>query len=97
MMQQQLFTQLDQLEQQIIEQRRDLHRHPELSFQEVRTPKAIASFYDALGLPYRRNVGGSGIVATLKGKYPGKTIAIRADFDALPLQEIGRASCRERV
>lgn len=87
MMQQQLFTQLDQLEQQIIERRRDLHRHPELSFQEVRTPNAIASFYEELGLPYRRNVGGSGIVATLKGKHPGKTIAIRADFDALPLQE----------
>lgn len=86
-MQENLFAALDQYEAEMIRLRRDFHRHPELSFQEVRTPAKIIAFYEALGIPYREQVGGSGIVATLKGTRPGKTIAVRADFDALPLQE----------
>ena len=93
-MQENLFTYLTEYESEMIRLRRDFHRHPELSFQEVRTPAKIAAFYDALGIPYRANVGGSGIVATLTGTRPGKTIAIRADFDALPLQEETELSFR---
>lgn len=68
--------------------RRYLHERPELSFQEVHTPKYIANYYRELGLEVRTGVGGRGVVAKLKGTKPGRTIAIRADFDALAIQEL---------
>lgn len=78
---------IDGLYPEIVERRRYLHQHPELSFHETETAKYIANYYDELGIPYKTNVGGNGVVATLKGGKPGKTIALRADFDALPIQE----------
>ncbi|HET7627262.1 MAG TPA: M20 family metallopeptidase [Bacillales bacterium] len=72
---------------EMVELRRDFHRHPELSFQEVRTPEIIAEYHRNLGLNVRTGVGGRGVVATLKGGRPGKTVALRADFDALPIKE----------
>lgn len=73
--------------QEMIEIRRYLHMHPELSFEETKTAKYIQQFYRDLGVPFRANVGGNGVVATIHGKYPGKTVALRADFDALPIQD----------
>ncbi|WML49644.1 M20 family metallopeptidase [Neobacillus sp. PS3-34] len=67
--------------------RRYLHQHPELSFKEVNTAKYIKSFYEELGIEVRGNVGGNGVVAKVYGKNPGKTVALRADFDALPIQD----------
>ena len=67
--------------------RRHLHMHPELSFHEVHTPAYIANYHRELGLEVREQVGGRGVVATLRGSNPGKTVAIRADFDALPIHE----------
>lgn len=78
------------LEQQFDEMvaiRRHLHMYPELSFHEVQTPAYIANYHRKLGLDVREHVGGRGVVATLRGSKPGKTVAIRADFDALPIQE----------
>lgn len=72
---------------EMVSLRRDFHKHPELSFEEVRTPKKIAEYHRALGLDVRTEVGGRGVVATLKGGKPGKTVALRADFDALPIKE----------
>ncbi|WP_153723030.1 M20 family metallopeptidase [Sporosarcina cascadiensis] len=86
-MKQQLFTRLEDGYEEMIKLRRDFHMHPELSFQEVNTAKKIAEFQRRLGLEVQTNVGGHGVVATLRGKHPGKTIAVRADFDALPIQE----------
>src|SRR5699024_11750415 len=54
---------------------------------ETETSKYIGHFYEELGIPYKSNIGGNGVIATLKGGKPGKTIALRADFDALPIQE----------
>src|SRR5690625_7108030 len=71
----------------MVEIRRYLHQHPELSFQETETAKYICAFYEKLGIPYKANVGGNGIIATLQGGKPGKTVAFRADFDALPIQD----------
>lgn len=71
----------------MVEIRRFLHMHPELSFQEVQTAKYIADFYNQLGIDVRTNVGGNGVVATIKGGKPGPTVALRADFDALPIQD----------
>ena len=71
----------------IISNRRDIHRHPELSFQEYRTSELVAKQLESFGLEVERNIGKTGIVGTLKGELPGKTIAFRADMDALPIQE----------
>lgn len=68
--------------------RRDIHSHPELSNQEVRTATLVAEHLRALGLQVQTNVGGTGVVAVLKGGLPGKTVALRADMDALPVQEV---------
>ena len=70
-----------------IDFRRDLHRYPELSFQESETAAKVARKLQEYGIPFRMNVGGHGIVAELKGEGPGRTIALRADMDALPIQE----------
>ncbi|SEO60278.1 amidohydrolase [Amphibacillus marinus] len=82
-----IFAKIDQLFAEMVELRRDLHMYPELSFQEERTAKVIADYQRQLGLEVRDHVGGRGVVATLRGGKPGKTVAIRADFDALPIQE----------
>ncbi|WP_138420593.1 M20 metallopeptidase family protein [Aquibacillus sediminis] len=86
-MQQQLYQRLEALYPDLVEIRRDLHMYPELSFQEVNTPKKVANFLQDLGLDVRTDVGGRGVVGYLKGGKPGKTIALRADFDALPIQD----------
>lgn len=83
----QLFTKLDELYGEIVDIRRHLHEYPELSFEEVETAEYIALFHEKLGHEVRRNVGGNGVLAYLKGDKPGPTIALRADFDALPIQE----------
>jgi len=78
---------IDALYEDTVKTRRYLHQHPELSFHEEQTSQYIADFYEALGIPYEKHVGGNGIVARLEGGKPGKTIALRADFDALPIQD----------
>ena len=78
---------IDSLYQDTVQVRRYLHQHPELSFHETKTAAYIASQYESLGIPVRKQVGGNGVVATLKGGKPGRTIALRADFDALPIQD----------
>ncbi|MDJ0332386.1 M20 family metallopeptidase [Planococcus sp. S3-L1] len=83
----QLFTKLDKLYDEIVDIRRHLHEYPELSFEEVETAEYIALFHEKLGHEVRRNVGGNGVLAYLKGDKPGPTVALRADFDALPIQE----------
>ncbi|MGM0921979.1 MAG: amidohydrolase [Bacillota bacterium] len=76
---------LDASFEEMVEIRRYLHMHPEVSFQEFKTAAYIAEFYHKLGIEARTGVGGNGVVAVIKGDLPGKTIALRADFDALPI------------
>lgn len=84
----QLYKLLDYEYENMVHVRRFLHQHPELSFQEVKTAQFIADFYKELGVEeVRTGVGGNGVVARIKGNRPGKTVALRADFDALPIQE----------
>jgi len=71
-----------------IEFRHQMHRFPELSFEEKETALLIAKELDKISVPYKKNIGGNGIVATLEGKSSNKKIiALRADFDALPIHE----------
>ena len=76
------------LRPKLIEMRRDFHRHPELSNREERTSRVVAERLRALGLDeVKTGVAKHGIVALLKGGKPGPVVAVRADMDALPIQE----------
>jgi hippurate hydrolase len=72
---------------EIIALRHDLHRHPELAFKEKRTAGIIARFLLSYGYSVHEGIGGTGIVATLKRGESDKRLGLRADFDALPIQE----------
>lgn len=78
---------LTEMYDQMVEWRRHFHQYPETSFQEVETPKMIADILEGFGIEVSRNVGGRGVVGKIYGAKPGKTIALRADFDALPIQD----------
>ncbi|WP_195891895.1 M20 family metallopeptidase [Neobacillus dielmonensis] len=84
-----IMNKLEQKESRIIEIRRYLHAHPELSFEENETAKYIEQFYKDVDIDkIEPHFGGQhGVVVTINGGKPGKTIAIRADFDALPIEE----------
>ncbi|MEX2949148.1 M20 family metallopeptidase [Staphylococcus warneri] len=82
-----LVERLREKEDRMIEIRRYLHQHPELSFKEVETPKYIADFYKDKDCKVETNVGQNGVKVTIDSGKPGKTLAIRADFDALPIKE----------
>ena len=86
-MKEQLFEKLDHAFEDMVIIRRHLHMHPELSFKEQKTAQYIHDFYADLGIEVRAGVGGNGVVARVKGGRPGKTVALRADFDALPIQD----------
>src|SRR6187399_3660008 len=81
---------------ELIAVRRDLHQHPELGFEEVRTSGIVATKLRALGLQPRTSVGRTGVVATLAGGKPGKTVLLRADMDALPIHEENDTPYRSR-
>src|SRR5690606_33459330 len=67
--------------------RRDIHAHPELAYEEVRTADVVAEKLESWGIPIHRGLGVTGVVGTIIGKASGKSIGLRADMDALPMQE----------
>lgn len=71
----------------LVEIRRDLHRHPELAFEEQRTAGVVAAELARLGIEHRTGIGRTGVVGVIRGSRPGPVLAIRADMDALPIQE----------
>ena len=77
----------EQLKQKLVELRRDFHQHPELGLQEFNTAKKVEGVLKGLGIETKMFVNGTGVRGFLKGSKPGKTIALRADMDALPIQE----------
>jgi amidohydrolase len=85
-----LKSDIDELVPDMVALRRDLHEHPELAFEEVRTSGIVAQRLRALGLEVQTGVARTGVVGLLRGgasKAGAKTIAIRADMDALPIHE----------
>ena len=77
----------DALAPALVETRRDIHRHPELGNREFRTGKLVAERLRTLGIEVRYPVAKTGVVGILKGARPGAVVAVRADLDALPIQE----------
>ena len=84
---QQVAQAAEALRQKLIDTRRDFHMNPELSNREERTARVVAERLRALGLEVRTGVARHGVVALLKGAKPGPVVAVRADMDALPIQE----------
>jgi len=82
---------------EMIKVRRFLHMNPELSNFEFETAKLVASRLTSLGLEVKIGVAGSGVVGLLRGAWPGPTVAIRADLDALPIQELNTLSLTVRL
>src|SRR5262245_41878424 len=79
---------VEQRREDLIALRRDFHRNPELSFEERRTAEIVAERLHKAGLEVRTGIARTGVVGVLRGDRPGRTIAWRADIDALPLHEI---------
>jgi len=84
------------LKEEMIALRRDFHQHPELGMEEKQTSENVAKRLDELGLEVNINIGGTGVVGLLKGKDKGKTVLLRADMDALPIQEENDVPYRSR-
>ena len=86
------------IHQQTIDRRRYLHAHPELSFHEKETAKYIFSELEKLDIPFQTDIGGNGIVGLIEGKKGAsqKVVALRADFDALPITEENEVSYKSQ-
>ncbi|NDJ60088.1 MAG: amidohydrolase [Chloroflexi bacterium] len=72
---------------EVVARRRDLHQHPEIAFEEVRTAGIVAEELNRLGLEVQTGIGKTGVVGVLEGAQDGPTVLLRADMDALPVQE----------
>ncbi|CAH1210027.1 M20 family metallopeptidase [Paenibacillus sp. JJ-223] len=81
----------------LTEWRRDFHRNPEIGYEEVRTSSIVAEHLERLGLEVTRNVGKTGVVGVLRGETDGPTIALRADMDALPIQDLKGAEYSSQI
>ena len=81
---------------ELVNIRRHLHENPELGFEEVATAQYIADYLAGLGLEVTRQVAKTGVVALIRGVQPGKTVAIRADMDALPIQELNEVPYKSK-
>ena len=80
--------QIAELHDELIEIRRDIHRHPEIAFEEVRTADIVAGKLESWGLDVHRGLGKTGVVGTLRAGDSNRAIGLRADMDALPVDEL---------
>jgi carboxypeptidase Ss1 len=85
------------IEPEIVKTRRTLHQHPELAYHEEATARLVAERLGALGIEVKRGVGGTGVLGTLKGGKKGRVVALRADMDGLPVQEMADVGFRSKV
>ncbi len=88
---------IQKIEADIIALRRDFHQHPETGFDLKRTAGIVAEKLESFGIKTVTNIGQSGVVGDLKGAAPGPVIALRADMDALPIQETGEVAYKSVV
>ena len=85
-----------ELQSKLVTWRRNLHQKPELGFQEQITASFIAQKLQEWGIYHQTEIAKTGIVATINSNHPGKVLAIRADMDALPIQEANQVSYRSQ-
>lgn len=82
-----LIKELEKDKEKMIKIRRYLHENPEISFKETKTAEYISKYYENKGVEVKTHVGGNGVVVIIDSGKPGKTMGLRADFDALPIKE----------
>ena len=82
------------LSDELMKLRRDFHMHPELAFEEERTSEIVAAYLENLGLEVKRGIARTAVVGLLRGNKTGSTILLRADMDALPIEEENKVSYR---
>ena len=88
----------EQYSSEVIESRRHLHANPELSYQEYNTAKFVAEKLRSFGISVKEGVAATGLVAEIEGRQPGKkSIALRADMDALPIEEENSIAYKSKV
>ncbi len=93
-----VLPQIESFTDELVAIRRDLHAHPEIGFEEVRTSGVVAEKLGQWGIEVHRGIGKTGVVGILKGEGgPGKRIGLRADMDALPIQEITNLPWRSTI
>lgn len=80
-------SEAEALRDEVVARRRDFHQHPELAFEEVRTAGIVARELAELGMEVQAGVGKTGVIGLLEGAHDGPTVLVRADMDALPIQE----------
>ncbi len=85
------------IEPEIIKTRRAFHQHPELAYHEEWTSEQVAQKLESLGVSVRRGVGGYGVLGILKGTKPGRVVALRADMDGLPVQELSEVGFKSKM
>ncbi len=85
------------VEPEIIKTRRRLHQHPELAYQEEMTSKLVSDELESFGVEVKRGVGGTGVLGILKGGHDGRVVALRADMDGLPVQEMSDVDFRSKT
>lgn len=88
---------LEKYNDKIVGLRHEFHMYPEIGYEEVRTSRIIIEELEKLGVEVTTNVAKTGVVGLIKGKYPGKTVLLRADMDALPIQEEADISYKSRI
>jgi amidohydrolase len=81
----------------LVEIRRTIHMHPELGFEEVETSRFVSECLERFGLQVKKGMAKTGVVGLLNGKRPGKTVAIRADMDALPMDEANKVPYASKI
>ena len=92
----QIRSEIKDLQLELVEWRRSLHQKPELGFEEKITAEFIQQKLDRWNIPYQAKIAKTGIVATINSGSPGKVLAIRADMDALPIQEANQVAYRSQ-
>ena len=82
-----IISRIAEFSEDLVALRRDFHEHPELGMEEFRTSKIVAKLLSEWGIETHTEIGKTGVVGVLKGNKPGRSIGLRADMDALPMEE----------
>ena len=82
-----IIARIEEFAEDLINIRRDLHEHPELGMEEIRTSGIVAALLNEWGIETHTGIGKTGVVGVLNGKGPGRRLGLRADMDALPIEE----------
>jgi amidohydrolase len=88
---------INEMRDWLVEIRRTIHMHPELGFEEVETSRLVSEWLERFGLQVKKGVAKTGVVGILRGKKPGKTVAVRADMDALPMDEANKVPYASKI